>query len=682
VRKTIAYKYLFVSLIFVLLVIFSFVGCKPAKMQAPINIRLNEEEFFEWDAVDGATKYIIKINEEEYFTESNSFDAFSTLIETKTYNVSVMACGDGEVYFDSDWSEVKPIEYEVADISAIQHAPTDKGECTIRAGAGKTIVGKLVLPGHVNDYKVTSIYYEGFKGQREITGVYIPDTVEMIEEGAFDDCTKINRVRLPENNSCEVKSAFRNSKSLKRLHIPDRAHINWYKNMTALEYVTIGPENHYKLDGNCLIGNNGQLLVRGFKGATIPDYVTKIASNAFLEVEIEEIVIPENVTEIGDGAFVASSLKRVVLPDSITEIGDWFHYCTDLVEVVLGSNTRTINASFYGCTSLPKIEFPDTLREVKGGAFGNCASLESIDFNKLEKISTGSFAGTGLKKLHIPATLTDISVSITGEGQAFTSSFFLQEITVAEDNPVYFSDSNCILERGTNKLIAGCKDSVIPSYVKELGNSCFAGAPIERLVIPVGVEKIGAAAFYCCTRLRELYIPNTVTEIGDSAFEGVIPYYAISIPNSVTNADGNAIVFDYDPYAFYSDAIRNEGGTKRWLSGLNVPTMGYDGNYPYVVSVTLYENKDKGEFVAAYGGEFYLHAPCRQGYTFAGWATEPGGPVVITANSAVKHSTFPSTSPYVNPTFVTRQLMVSLKKTSEQVKYPGGTVLYAVWIPN
>jgi len=685
VKKYTVHKFLFITLMFVFLVLFSVVACKPAnkylQMPTPKNIRLNEEEFLVWDAVEGTELYCLDIDGEQYTSNTNSFDVFSIFLETKTYNVSVLAYGN-DVYGDSDWSEVKPIEYEVADISAIQHAPTDKGECTIRAGAGKTIVGKLVLPGHVNDYKVTSIYYEGFKGQKEITGLYIPDTVKTIEKGAFDDCAKINRIRFPEEEVCEIGLSFKGLKSLKRLHLPDNVKIYpMTRQMEALEEVTVDPERGSKVDGNCLIRKHDNVLVRGFVGAIIPDYVTRISKNAFAEVKIEELVIPESVKEIGDGAFEGSSLKKVVLPNSIKEVGSWFNHCADLEEVVLGNRTEVLNASFYDCISLSKIEFPDTLKELKAGLFGGCVSLESIDLNKVEKIYGGVFNGAYIKKLHIPATLTNLT-SMMGTYNPFANCVALEEITVAQDNPVYFGDANCVIERETNSLIVGCKNSVIPSYVKELGFACFTGSHIEKMVIPVGVEKIGRYAFKGCVKLRELYIPNTVWFIGVGAFTSTIPTYAISIPNSVTDSDGNAQLFDYNEFAFYSDAKDPNsyiGGY--FMGGEHKATMGYDGNYPYVVSITL-DPPSAHTLQSIYGGEYYVHAPCRQGYTFAGWATEPDGQVVLPVKNKVKHVTIPSGSYYLPPEYVTRSLMVSLDNNSELLQYPKGTVLYAVWIPN
>lgn len=58
------------------------------------------------------------------------------------------------------------------------------------------------------------------------------------------------------------------------------------------------------------------------------------------------------------------------------------------------------------------------------------------------------------------------------------------------------NDCNAIIEKESNKLINGCKNTVIPN----------------------SVSAIGANAFYGCSSLTSVTIPNSVTAIGDYAF--------------------------------------------------------------------------------------------------------------------------------------------------------------------
>ena len=83
---------------------------------------------------------------------------------------------------------------------------------------------------------------------------------------------------------------------------------------------------------------------------------------------------------------------------------------------------------------------------------------------------------------------------------AFEFCSSLTSIVVEEGNSCYDSRENCnaIIETASNKLIAGCQNTVIPTSVTSIGERAFSG----------------------CSGLTSIEIPNSVTEIGDNAFEG------------------------------------------------------------------------------------------------------------------------------------------------------------------
>ena len=83
---------------------------------------------------------------------------------------------------------------------------------------------------------------------------------------------------------------------------------------------------------------------------------------------------------------------------------------------------------------------------------------------------------------------------------AFSSCDNLESIKVNENNKVYDSRENCnaIIKKSSNTLIAGCKNTKVPS----------------------GVTKIGDDAFYLCFGLTSITIPESVKEIGYRVFSG------------------------------------------------------------------------------------------------------------------------------------------------------------------
>ena len=129
-------------------------------------------------------------------------------------------------------------------------------------------------------------------------------------------------------------------------------------------------------------------------------------------------------------------------------------------------------------------------------AFSSCKKLTSITIpNSVTSIGREAFAGcAGLTSLTIPKSVTGIG------NYAFTGCSQLENIVVLNGNTTFDSRDKCnaIIETATNTLLYGCKNSIIPT----------------------SVTNIGIDAFFNCTGLTSITIPNCVTSIRDGAFYG------------------------------------------------------------------------------------------------------------------------------------------------------------------
>lgn len=155
-----------------------------------------------------------------------------------------------------------------------------------------------------------------------------------------------------------------------------------------------------------------------------------------------------------------------------------------------------------------------------GTAFINNTKVKSIILSdNIEYVSKMDFSGcSNLESLHIGAGVTEIEAN---ETLAYCNN--LINITVSEDNPVYYSENNCIIERGTKKLILGCKGSVIPDYIEEIGSCAFfAIESLTEIIIPDSVKKIGDFAFFGCSSLDIITIKPEVEYIDQIAFGNCI----------------------------------------------------------------------------------------------------------------------------------------------------------------
>ena len=237
--------------------------------------------------------------------------------------------------------------------------------------------------------------------------------------------------------------------------------------------------------------------------------VTNIGNHAFFGCSgLASVVIPSSVTSIGISAFLyCSGLTSVVIPSSVTSIGDHaFCNCSNLTSIDISSSVTSIgNDAFSGCSGLNSVKIPSSVTSIGNWAFEGCIGLTSVA---------------------IPYSVISIGVG------AFARCIGLTSIVVESGNPVYDSRNNCnaIIETASNTMIAGCKNTMIPSTVTSIGGGAFYYcSSLISVVIPSSVTSIGNSAFSHCSGLISITIPSSVTSIGSSAF------YDCSVLNSVTS---------------------------------------------------------------------------------------------------------------------------------------------------
>ena len=140
--------------------------------------------------------------------------------------------------------------------------------------------------------------------------------------------------------------------------------------------------------------------------------------------------------------------------------------------------------------------------------------------------------GSNLRRITISDSVTNI------ESFAFESCSDLEAIQVSTGNTVYDSRDNCnaIINKATNTLIAGCKNTNIPDSVTSIGCYAFHMCDgLTSLTIPNSVTEIGSQAFSGCSSLTSLIIPDGVTVIDDEVFAGCSSLTSLVLPDGVTD---------------------------------------------------------------------------------------------------------------------------------------------------
>ena len=178
--------------------------------------------------------------------------------------------------------------YAFAGCAALQDIEFGSGLSVIPVGAfGGCAIASLTLPETVTD-----IYYDAFRGCRELTSVTLPDSVTYLGSSVFAECEALTEVTLPKGLTAIENATFRACGSLAQIEIPAGVK-------------SIGSS---AFDGCAL------------KEIALPEGVASIGNEAFKDCAFEEIAIPKSVTTI-EADDILEKKGVVLVPDILANAG-------------------------------------------------------------------------------------------------------------------------------------------------------------------------------------------------------------------------------------------------------------------------------------------------------------------------------------------------------------------------
>jgi hypothetical protein len=426
---------------------------------------------------------------------------------------------------------------------------------------------KIDVNSSYSYYKISNIGknfpQDYFRDNANITKVILGEEINRIPKNTFYGCGSLEYVYVPDSIELLDECCFRNCTSLKKIHIPYGSKNNTsldpgiFEGCTSLKEF----ETYY---AECVTSDNR---------CYIQDGILKLFAPSGLDIyEIKND--GNNIHTIGEDVFRGTNLSEITLNKYIKTIDSYaFYGCKNLQKINNWDSIQSIwICAFEGCDSLGEISLPKKLSYIGENAFCDCKNMsiyttdDSPSFpDTIQNIYEHAFDGTNCNKLNLKnvnfkkikdyvfancANLETVIISnkITEiGGGAFYNCGKLSSVLIS-NNSTNLTPIDLNLNKIGDSAFEECKQLkkfyLQPSLTK-IGDRAFYNSAIsDKVTIPTNVEYMGEECFCKCGNITVLEINSTkLTQISKSAFENCSNLTSISIPSNIVTIGENAFAY-------------------------------------------------------------------------------------------------------------------------------------------
>ncbi|HBJ19442.1 MAG TPA: hypothetical protein DDY70_06900, partial [Clostridiales bacterium] len=408
-----------------------------------------------------------------------------------------------------------------------------------------------------------------------------------IGKEAFKDCVSLETIENQKRMTSLGKEAFAGCTSLTSLDLTELrvAGTGVFRGCTSLTSLTLGK--------NTAIGEEMFAGCNGLTSVTFPG--AYLGAGAFLGCKNLSSILftSDDFTGIGESALASTALTEVTLPNGTYSLGESaFGDCKALMKVTLSDGTHLLPGTaspFTGCSLFGKISgyvvteenpfhsvengllynkektelisvpvskrtlpaFPASLQRIAAGAFAGVGealtAAGTLDLSALDSIGAYAFTGSSLKKIILPATMTELAPGVFANCSELTSVdgaerlLAIGEKSFRNCGKLTSLDLTAALAVGDEAFYGAKLTDLTAPVLREVGTRAFCSVPLTALNLPA-LTTIGSYAFAQMSSLTTATL-GPVTSMGSAVFNGSARLASVSF------ADGTTLVGDF---AFYS----------------------------------------------------------------------------------------------------------------------------------
>ena len=428
--------------------------------------------------------------------------------------------------------------------------------------------GEVVVPATVEyngtEYTVTSIGNQAFDGCSSLTTITLPNSITSIGSYAFDGCSSLTTITLPNSITSIGSYAFYGCSSLTIITIPN-------------SITSIGS---YAFDG-----------CSSLTSITLPNSITSIGSYTFSGCSsLTSITLPNSITSIGSRAFRGCfSLTTITLPNSITSIGSEAFTSPVLSVTVLGNKPASLGTNAFHENTIffvldvdaykaawKEYKFIFTQKEVSASVHltalpDKSALQQKLGLDSLKKITS----------LRISGTINSYDIMMMRNQMPDLLDIDLSEANIVANDYEYTKGYHSKKDTLTAYSFTGTgthiRKAILPNSVVCIEENVFNTPYLQEVVLPKNLRVIGDRTFFGCRALRSITLPESLTSIGESAFQGA-GLREVTIPANVETigkyAFGGGNTECCIGGIYYYNAFSNNTGSLQDFSGTYQPKSG------------------------------------------------------------------------------------------------------------